>query len=223
MNDIKVEKIIRSNRKTIAIKPTENGTIIVKAPKKATNKLINEIIEQYKDKILKKLKELEKIKEINFKQFVAGEEFLYIGKVYKLYIVENLETPLKFQDGFYLSKDYQNQGREIFTDWYKKQARIIISNRLNHWAKRCGYNIKKIGITNANRQWGSCSSKGNLNFSWRLILAPLEVIDYVIVHELSHLKELNHSKNFWNEVRKCMPEYEEYHNWLRKNSFKLKF
>jgi predicted metal-dependent hydrolase len=223
MNDIKIEKIIRSNRKTIAIKPTENGAIIVKAPKKATNKLIIEIIEQHKDKILKKLKELEKIKEINFKQFVAGEEFLYIGKVYKLYIVENLETPLKFQDGFYLSKDYQNQGREIFTDWYKKQAKIIIPNRVIHWAERCGYNIKKIGITNANRQWGSCSSKGNLNFSWRLILAPLEVIDYVIIHELSHLKELNHSKNFWNEVKKCIPEYKEYHDWLRKNSFKLKF
>ena len=222
MNDIRIEKIIRSNRKTIAIKPTENGAIIVKAPKKATNKLIIDVIEQHKDRILEKLKELEKIKEINFKQFVAGEEFLYIGKAYKLYIVENLETPLKFQDGFYLSRDYQNQGREIFTDWYKNQAKIIIPNRVIHWAGKCGYNIKKIGITNANRQWGSCSAKGNLNFSWRLILAPLEVIDYVIVHKLSHLKELNHSKNFWNEFKKCMPEYKKHHDWL-KNSFKLKF
>jgi Predicted metal-dependent hydrolase len=222
MKDIKIEKIIRSNRKTIAIKPTENGTIIVKAPKKATNKLIIEIIEQHKDKILKKLKELEKIKEINFKQFVAGEEFLYIGKAYKLYIVENLETPLKFQDGFYLSKDYKNQRREIFIDWYKKQAKIIIPNRVKYWAEKCGYSIKKVGITNANKQWGSCSAKGNLNFSWRLILAPLEVIDYVIVHKLSHLKELNHSKNFWNEFKKCMPEYKKHHDWL-KNSFKLKF
>ncbi|EEP60829.1 M48 family metallopeptidase [Sulfurihydrogenibium yellowstonense] len=222
MKDIKIEKIIKSNRKTIAIKPTENGTIIVKAPKKATNKLIIEIIEQHKDKILKKLKELEKIKEINFKQFVAGEEFLYIGKAYKLYIVENLETPLKFQDGFYLSKDYKNQRREIFIDWYKKQAKIIIPNRVKYWAEKCGYSIKKVGITNANKQWGSCSAKGNLNFSWRLILAPLEVIDYVIVHKLSHLKELNHSKNFWNEFKKCMPEYKKHHDWL-KNSFKLKF
>jgi len=222
MKDIKIEKIIKSNRKTIAIKPTENGTIIVKAPKKATNKLIIDVIEQHKDRILEKLKELEKIKEINFKQFVAGEEFLYIGKAYKLYIVENLETPLKFQDGFYLSKDYKNQRREIFIDWYKKQAKIIIPNRVKYWAEKCGYSIKKVGITNANKQWGSCSAKGNLNFSWRLILAPLEVIDYVIVHKLSHLKELNHSKNFWNEFKKCMPEYKKHHDWL-KNSFKLKF
>ena len=133
MNNIKIEKIIRTNRKTITIKPTENGTIIVKAPKKATNKLIIDVIEQHKDRILEKLKELEKIKENNFKQFVTGEEFLYIGKAYKLYIVENLETPLKFQDGFYLSKDYQNQGREIFTEWYKNQAKIIIPNRVIQW------------------------------------------------------------------------------------------
>ena len=125
MNDIKIEKIIRSNRKTITIKPTENGTIIVKAPKKATNKLIIEIIEQHKDKILNKLKELEKIKENNFKQFVTGEEFLYIGKAYKLYIVENLETPLKFQDGFYLSRIVKIKEKKYLLNGIKIKLKLL--------------------------------------------------------------------------------------------------
>lgn len=84
-----------------------------------------------------------------------------------------------------------------------------------------GVSYRNITIREQKTRWGSCSSEKNLNFNWKLILAPPEVLDYVVVHELCHLKEMNHSKAFWDEVGKVMPEYETYKLWLKENGWKL--
>ncbi|MCS7122892.1 MAG: M48 family metallopeptidase, partial [Candidatus Micrarchaeota archaeon] len=86
------------------------------------------------------------------------------------------------------------------------------------------YNFRynRVRITNARRRWGSCSSSNNLNFSWRLIMAPLEVIDYVVVHELVHTRIKNHSKAFWRMVEAVMPDYDRQRRWLRENGHMLK-
>ena len=92
-------------------------------------------------------------------------------------------------------------------DAHREIARLIIHERLEHFAPLCGVVYKRVTIRNQRRRWGSCSSKGNLNFNYRLIFLPTELCDYVIVHELSHLKELNHDTAFWNEVGKILPNY----------------
>ena len=96
-----------------------------------------------------------------------------------------------------------------------------IESRVNAYKKAMGVTIGWITIRNQKTRWGSCSSEKNLNFNWKLILAPPEVLDYVVVHELCHLKEMNHSKAFWDEVGKVMPEYETYKLWLKENGWKL--
>ena len=101
---------------------------------------------------------------------------------------------------------------------YKKQAREYIPNRVKEIAEKYGYNYNKIRITSAKTRWGSCTSQKNLNFTFRLILTPPEIIDYVICHELSHLKHMNHSRHFWNEVLIMDKNYKQHDKWLKENA-----
>ena len=100
---------------------------------------------------------------------------------------------------------------------YKKRAQGIISRRVAHYAGIMDVDYGQITIRDQKSRWGSCSDKCNLNFSWRLILMPIEVMDYIVVHELAHLKEMNHSKDFWAEVEKVLPDYEIQRKWLKDN------
>ena len=103
----------------------------------------------------------------------------------------------------------------------QNKACVVIPRRVAYYAEKLGVSYGKITLRQQKTRWGSCSSEKNLNFNWKLILAPPEVLDYVVVHELCHLKEMNHSKAFWDEVGKVMPEYETYKLWLKENGWKL--
>ncbi len=100
---------------------------------------------------------------------------------------------------------------------YRKAAREYFPKRVSHYAHMLGVTYGKISIRDQKTRWGSCSSEGNLSFNWRLILAPPDVLDYVVIHELCHRKEMNHSKEFWALVESLMPDYKECRIWLRKN------
>ncbi len=110
---------------------------------------------------------------------------------------------------------------ERFTNWYKERAYEKIKERVEFYAQKRGLKYNRVNITSAEKRWGSCSAKGNLNFSWRLIMAPLPVVDYVVVHELVHLIEKNHSKEFWKKVKLFMPDYEKYKDWLKEKGHLL--
>lgn len=99
----------------------------------------------------------------------------------------------------------------------KQKAEQIIPSKVDFYASKMGVSYNKITIKCQKSRWGSCSSKNNLNFNCLLMLTPNDVIDYIIVHELCHLKEMNHSKQFWNEVKTVLPEYEKSHKWLKEN------
>jgi len=106
-------------------------------------------------------------------------------------------------------------------EWLKKQARLELSNFAQAQAKRIGKSIKKISVRDTSSHWGSCNQSGNLSFSWRLILAPREVLEYVVAHEVAHLVHLNHSEAFWQQVEALYPHYETSRDWLKKNGAKL--
>lgn len=221
--EIKIEKIIRSKRRTIGLQVNENGALIVRAPFKVSEKVIFGVIEKHRGWIEKKKQEMEKrAKNFPEKKFTDGEDFLYLGKSYKLTIVEGQKEPLIFNDGFFLSKDALTYAKEAFINWYKKTAFDRISERASEFAKKYGFKYNKINITNALKRWGSCSPNGNLNFSWKLIMAPLAVVDYVIIHELVHLDVKNHGKSFWARVKTLMPDYEMHEKWLKDNGYMLK-
>jgi predicted metal-dependent hydrolase len=109
----------------------------------------------------------------------------------------------------------------VFSHWYHLQARQVIGEQVTIRANQHGFTYRSLRITSANRRWGSCGPKGTLNFSWRLVMAPLAVIDYVIVHELVHLEIKNHSHAFWEQVAQIMPDYSVRIAWLKANGRNL--
>ena len=104
---------------------------------------------------------------------------------------------------------------------FRRLAKEKIPKRVALFAEQVGVDYGKITIKDTKSRWGSCSYQGNLNFCWRLILAPEEVLDYIVVHELCHRLEMNHSARFWAEVKRVLPEYEKSKEWLKENGLAL--
>lgn len=127
-------------------------------------------------------------------------------------------APLEFNGiNFLLAENHVINARELFIQWYKKEAIKRIKERVDFYSSITGLKYRKISITNARHRWGSCNGIANLCFTWRLIMAPLEIIDYVIVHEIFHIEVKNHSKDFWQKVESFIPEYKKCRKWLTEN------
>jgi hypothetical protein len=220
---IKIDKLIRSKRRTIALIIERDGSFVVRAPMRAPTAAIETFIQQKADWITRTR---EKIKNtlrepILGKQYADGEKFLLLGSSFDLKLVGFQKHLLHFESGFTLSRAAQAKGEQVFTRWYKERALEIISERVRQYSQQYGFTPKQVKISSAKTRWGSCSSNGTLNFTWRLVMAPLEVIDYVVAHELAHLRVKNHSSKFWKEVESIYPEYKKQRKWLRENGENL--
>ncbi len=111
--------------------------------------------------------------------------------------------------------------RKLIRAWYCASAGKILAERIAFYSSSLAVNPRRVAVKEHRRQWGSCSRKGNLNFNWKLVMAPIEIVDYVVVHELSHLHHLNHSKLFWEKVASIIPDYKERRKWLKNHGLKL--
>jgi predicted metal-dependent hydrolase len=213
--EIENYRIITSKRKTISLEIGKEGNLLIRAPLRVTKKYIKKLVEKEKEWIAEKLQKVkERKKACKKKEFLDGEEFLYLGESHKLKIVTGKKN-LEFKDEFLLSKDSIDKAREIFIDFYREKAREKITERAIYYSSLTGFTYNKIRITGAQKRWGSCSHKGNLNFTWRLIMAPQKIIDYVVIHELVHIKIKNHSGKFWNKVKDICSDYKIYRKWLK--------
>ncbi len=211
MTEIKIDKIIRSKRRTIALEVARDATLIVRAPYRTPLDFIEKVVFKKRFWIKEKQEFVrDRCKKVIPKKFVSGEGFLYLGDMYKLEFVDVMNMPIVFDSSFKIARKNYYMAKEILITWYKAQAYQKISERVNWHSSLSGLKYNKIKLSDAQKRWGSCSAKGNLNFSWRLIMAPLRVIDYVVVHELAHLEEKNHSKRFWNKIKIMLPDYEQY-------------
>ncbi|MFA4967493.1 MAG: SprT family zinc-dependent metalloprotease [Candidatus Margulisiibacteriota bacterium] len=215
-------KIIRSRRRTISIQIHDDASLVVRAPRQVPDEFIYDFIKK-KAAWIKKNQELIKQKFLSRpqKEFTEGETFLFLGEIYRLQLSDDISPPLHFDEGFILSKHHADQAKKLFVKWYREQAFQIIYMRVGHLSEKAGLSCAKIKIRENKHTWGSCSGKNNLNFNWRLIMAPPGVIDYVIIHELAHLKERNHSKRFWARVKEMFPNYIYPKRWLKENSHLL--
>lgn len=222
MSEIKIDKIIRSRRRTIALTITADATLVVRAPLRVTLEYIQDLVWQKRLWISKKQKLMSQNRETaQVKNFVDDEEFLYLGQTYKLKTTDDHDITIT--DALYFPKKYQATASKQLTLWYKDQARKIITERVNYYAQLTGWCYRSITINQACTRWGSCGSSNSLNFTWKLVMAPLEVIDYVVVHEMAHLVEKNHSAKFWQQVKNILPNYQEHRQWLKDNGRKLIF
>jgi len=198
---------------------------VIRAPHKASKREIEEFIREREAWVVEKLsEERERRKELE-RVFVSGEKFLYLGEWYPLEIDESgrKDLPLRLSFGnFVLKKDHIEEVRDLFVEWYKGEAKEKIEGRVRYYGGRFRLFPKQTKITGAKSRWGSCSRDNRLSFSWRIIMAPLKIIDYVLVHELVHIKEKNHSPNFWAALEEILPDFRERRAWLRKNGHKLR-
>lgn len=223
MDSITEYKIIKSKRKNYRILVDDSANLIIHAPIWATKNEIQEVIEKHHNWIISK-KNIAEDKKNRFKpkSIIDGELFQFVGKNYPLKIVEGTKFALKFdKEQFNFNIYFKEYWKEIFKKWYKLNGRKILIERVQFYSTKHGFKVKDIKISNAQKRWGSCSGDGNLNFSWRLVMAPIDVIDCVVVHELAHIIFKDHSKNFWNKVESILPEYNNADIWLNKNGFLL--
>jgi predicted metal-dependent hydrolase len=208
--------LIRSRRRTIALIVQTDGRLVVRAPLRAPEKMIRDFVETKADWIRKKQAQA-RTEHLPPRQFAEGERFLYVGKPYPLKFVPPQRPALQLGNAFRLSRSARPRAKAAFIRWYKARAVEVIGGRVDRFARQCGFAYERIRITSARARWGSCSSRGTLSFTYRLVMAPLEIIDYVVVHELVHLKVKNHSKRFWSQVAAILPEYKRHIAWLRRN------
>jgi len=219
---MKIDQIIRSRRRTFSLEVRPDGKLIVRAPASATDAQVRALIARKADWIRKTQARLAaQYPALKPKTFTPGETFWYLGEQVPLRLTDHKRPPLDLDGAFLLSRAARSRAREVFIAWYREETRQITTDLVSKYVKQYGFKVNGVRITSARTRWGSCSSSRNLNFTYRLCMAPLPVIEYVVVHELAHLKEHNHSKAFWQVVAEIDPAYKQHRAWLKENGYYL--
>ena len=222
MDEIRIEKIVRSRRRTIALIINPEAQLIVRAPLRAPAAMIDEMIQKKRSWIQKKIAEIKQRPQAIGHAYEEGEIFYFLGRSYPLHIVDDDKYAIGRTDRLCVPRSVEPDIRYQLKHWYMKEAQKEIHARCTWFSMITGYTPASIRITDARQRWGSCTHRGGLNFSWRLIQAPPEIVDYVIVHELVHIMQPDHSRKFWTKVKEIMPDYERRRKWLRENERLLK-
>lgn len=213
-------KIIRSSRSSISISISPQGEVVVKAPHLVPSFLIKQFISKKQDWIEKHLQKLEE-KKARSKKYINGEEFWYLGKIYKLHIGNYKEITLT--DTLNFPNFLIFRAKKELTSWYLKQAKEKITQRVSYHASQIGTQYKSLLFSDTKSKWGTCGPENDLQFNWRLIMTPLMVVDYVVIHELVHTLEKNHSGKFWRKVGLHTPAFRQHKKWLNQNAHLLTF
>lgn len=220
---MQIEYLIKySNRKTLNITVERDRQVVVHAPANLSEDKIREIVSSKKDWIMGKLMHVQKYPVVvSAKEFVSGEALMYLGKNYQLLVVNADIEGIELDKQFKISKKNQAIANELFKQWYKKQAIEKIKPLAIEYAKNLGVQFNECRISEMKYRWGSCTPKNNINFSWRIIKAPMFVIRYIVVHELIHLIESNHTPTFWNILSIQVPDYQKAKDWLKTYGYLL--
>ena len=211
-------RVVYSQRKTVALSVERDTSVVVRAPVGTPAAKIQQAIETKKLWLFEKTGNKKKYPpKRQQKEFVSGEAILYLGRNYRLEVTDSAEPGIQFRAGFSLARQHQAETAKLFRQWYVDRAQERIPARTEYFARALGVDFKRVLISDLKVRWGSCTPNSNLNFNWRIIKAPSVVIDYLIVHELAHLIESNHTPRFWNIVSVQVPRAEWAKQWLLEN------
>lgn len=222
MDEIKISQLIRSRRRTVELNVTEDARLVVRAPLRTPYGLIEDLLKEKRAWITRKMIEAGKRAVPQPRQFIDGETLLYLGRNHKIQITDSAGIYVQFQNGKFLVPLQTVPYAERFVKiWYKQETLKLIRHRCLHFSHLFGYAPKSIRISNAEKRWGSCGPGGTLNFSWKLGMAPPEIIDYLVVHEMAHILHPNHSPLFWATVESILPYFQTSRKWLKENGHLL--
>lgn len=222
-------QIIRSKRRRTSQIEIKNKQVLVRAPYYLPQFFIRKFIKQKRNWIVQHLTKQELQPDITPKQFKESEIFLLFNQPFTLRIKISKTGAVNFQNEQLCIniparvKEQHRYARDKVITWYKQTALAHIQQRTERFAKNMGVKAKSVRVREYKRRWGSCTSKGDLSFNWRIIMAPETAIDYVVIHELAHLKEFNHSKKFWQLVQQAMPDYKLQIQWFKNHASQLRF
>ena len=190
------------------------------APADASDDAIRRAVESKRQWIHEKINHQQKYSDLPHplgKELVSGESALYLGRQYRIEMVDGGVEEVRFAQRFMIPSSFAGRGTGAMRDWYIARANEKILPRVRRHAHQLGVEYNRAKIVDSRYRWGSCTVKDNINLNWRLIKAPMFVIDYVIVHELAHLIEANHTPRFWNIVRAQSPKMGKARTWLSEN------
>ncbi|RKD34172.1 M48 family metallopeptidase [Thermohalobacter berrensis] len=210
------------NRKTIEISMEPPDTINVVAPINTPEDVIIKKVKSRGSWIVQKLFEFKNMEYRKIKrEFVNGESFMYLGRNYSLQIIDDLnikrpEVKL-YQGKFYIKSNTRQEDilQAAMENWYRKKALEKITERVKYYQHYFKEKPLDIKVKEQQKRWASCTSKNELLFNWRCVMAPSHVLDYIVVHEMCHMVYKNHSKEFWDLVASIMPDYQTRKEWLR--------
>jgi len=220
-----VTVIKSSRRKTTALKIKE-GEVSIHIPTRLPLMYAREFIVQKTPWIQTKLSD-QALKKTVGKHFIHGEEFIFLDKKYSLRLIQAetspsvIKTSTEIEVRGRLNRLSQTAIRAALVRWYKQQAEQYLTSRTTALADKITLAPHSITVKTYKARWGSCGIQGDVQFNWKLILAPPDIIDYVIIHELCHLKHHNHSANFWQLVAHHYPAFKASQAWLKTNGYRL--
>ena len=211
----------RSSKRTkITITVERDRRVVVQAPNRASDEAIARIVEAKRYWIYEKTGHGQKYSDRPHppgKELVNGESALYLGRRYRIEIVDDATECIRFDQRFLVPASCASHEKGAMREWYIARARKRILPRVAKQAQDLGVSFGRARIVDSRYRWGSCTVRDNINLNWRLIMAPIFVIDYVIVHELAHLMEPNHTPRFWNIVKTQVPTMDRARSWLREH------
>jgi predicted metal-dependent hydrolase len=193
-----------------------DGGLVLAAPTGVGEDRLTDFVREKRFWIYTKLAEKDRLQRIiPRKQFVPGEGFLYLGRSYRLKLVDDQDVPLKLANGrFLLRRDAVDEARAHFVRWYAAHARTWLAAKVKAYRSRMEVGLGGVKVQDLGYRWGSCGKGGWLYFHWKAILLPPRIAEYIVVHEIAHLHERYHAPAFWLRVERAMPDYAQRKSWL---------
>lgn len=219
VGDLRFEVRASNRRTTLQVTVDRGGELIVFAPVDCDASAVQRFVREKRFWIYKKLAEKEALRHpVVTKEYVSGEGFPYLGRSYRLLLVDEQPVPVKLEAGrLKMRTSAAANGRAHIVDWYTAHAQWWLSERAKLIAARVGVAPSGILVQDLGYRWGSCSRGERLNFHWRTIMLPPRMVEYVVAHELVHLQEAHHSPEFWRRLERAMPDFVLRKQWLASN------
>ena len=215
--------VARSSRRTAAIVVERDGAVTVKAPQSATDQQVQRLVERKLPWVYRTLAQWSELnRQPTGKEFVSGETFYFLGQPCRLDVVPDAAVPLELSgDRFILRADVRPQAEGLLRAFYRRAGYDRLPPMISSHASSMGVRPGKLRVWELNHRWASCSATGNLNFNWRAMGAPIDVLHYLVVHELAHLKKRNHTPEFWETIDAEMPAWRGSAQWLKEHGARM--
>ena len=220
--------LIYRKRKTMSIEVESTGEVTVIAPVGTSTEDIMEKVKSRAGWIVSKQYESKFINDTKInREAVSGESYMYLGRNYSLDIrvdenIDNISVKL-FQGKFVVNTYIKDEDfiKKAMENWYREKTLAKVKERVSYYSSYFNNEVTTVKVKEQKKRWASCTSKNELLFNWRCVMAPVFVLDYIVVHEMCHMEYKNHSKDFWNRVYAVMPDYEVRKSWLKNNGIKM--